>query len=70
MNSFSMLMEALAERIPMRELTVDGDEANRIAKLIPKSDGKERFLYWRGTDPDPSEFQAIVEELVAHLDLR
>ena len=54
----------------MRELTVGGGELNRTAKLIPNSDGKERLFYWRSADPDPSEFQEIVEDLVIHLGLR
>lgn len=63
-------MQMLAESVPMIALTIGGEEFCRTAKLVPTSDGKERLLYWRGADPEPSEFQEILQDLVAHLDLR
>lgn len=66
-NSFSKLIEALSVRVPMRLVKVD--VLNRIARFVPESDSKERILCWRGADPDLTELQQIIDDLVAHLEL-
>lgn len=69
MNSFTMLMNVLAERAEIRKFSIEGEEMNRIAKIVPASDGNLRLLYWRGSDPDPKNLQTIADDLISHLNL-
>lgn len=69
MNSFSVLMKVLASRVEIREIAIEGEEMNRIAKIVPASDGNLGVLYWRGSDPDPEDLQSIADDLVSHLNL-
>lgn len=68
-TSFSELMAELAKQVSMTKLLVNGEEFNRVATFTPDLDGKERILYWRGVDPDTSEFSVILRELKEYLSL-
>ena len=70
MNStFSALMSELAKKVPNTKMVVSGEEFRRVAILTPIRDGKERFLYWHGADPEPNEYASIVTDLINHLKL-
>ena len=69
-NSITLLINILSARIPMSATSFKGEENNRIIKLVPECDKKERLIYWRGNDPKETEISSIAEEIIAHLELR
>lgn len=68
-NSFTLLMNVLDERADIRNIAIEGEEIESHGQDWPSIGRHPPPVVWSGGDPDSDNLQAIVDDLISHLNL-